>query len=101
MSSARRASQMASVDARGQRRAAKDIRRRCGHPSADMGVDAPLRLLPGKTRPMSCEREQRLVVSLGELIVELVEADPHWLEGLKASRRCDLDGCSRAAKEQS
>jgi hypothetical protein len=48
---------------------------------------------------MSREQERRLVVSLGELIVELIEADPGALEGLRAGRRSDLDGCSRA-KEQ-
>jgi hypothetical protein len=48
---------------------------------------------------MSREQEQRLVVSLGELIVELIEAYPHGLEGLRTRPRSDLDGCSRA-KEQ-
>jgi hypothetical protein len=48
---------------------------------------------------MSGEQEQRLVVSLGELIVELIEADPGGLGGLRTRPRSDLDGCSRA-KEQ-
>jgi len=48
---------------------------------------------------MSSEQEQRLVVSLGELIVELIEADPGGLDGLRTRSRSDLDGCSRA-KEQ-
>jgi hypothetical protein len=48
---------------------------------------------------MSGEQEQRLVVSLGELIVELIEADPGGLDGLRTRLRSDLDGCSRA-KEQ-
>jgi hypothetical protein len=48
---------------------------------------------------MSREQEQRLVVSLGELIVELIEANERGLEGLRTRPRSDLDGCSRA-KEQ-
>jgi hypothetical protein len=48
---------------------------------------------------MSREQEQRLAVSLGELIVELIEADPSGLEGLRTRPRSDLDGCSRV-KEQ-
>jgi hypothetical protein len=82
----------------GRKRPASGRRRRRPRPAvADR--DAPLRLLPARTRPMSREQEQRLVVSLGELIVELIEADPGGLEGLRAGRGCDLDGCSRA-KEQ-
>jgi hypothetical protein len=90
----------ASSDAHGQRRASQGIRRRGRRARRDTSADAPLRLLPARTRPMSREQEQRLVVSLGELIVELIEADSSGLEGLKAGRGCDLDGCSRA-KEQS
>lgn len=68
---------------------------------AQAGSDAPLRLLPGRTRPMSGEQEQRLVCSLAELLVDWIEAHPGGLpEGLRSAHRSDLDGCSRA-KEQS
>jgi hypothetical protein len=73
-------------------------RRRARGPAAEK--DAPLRLLPGKTRPMTGEEEQQLVEALAELLVEWVEARPERLPaGLRTGRGCDLDGCSRA-KEQ-
>jgi hypothetical protein len=73
-------------------------RRRARGPVAEK--DAPLRLLPGKTRPMSPQQEQRLIRSLAQLLVEWIEAHPEGLpEGLRARPRSDLDGCSRA-KEQ-
>jgi hypothetical protein len=100
MSGTQRQAQLAIPNAPGRKRAAGSAngRRRRPRPTvADR--DAPLRLLPARTRPMSGEQEQRLVVSLGELIVELIEADPDGLEGLRTGRGCDLDGCSRA-KEQ-
>jgi hypothetical protein len=99
MSGTQRPTHDASSDAHGHSRAAQGVRRRGRRARRDTGADAPLRLMPARTRPMSSEQEQRLVVSLGELIVELIEADPGGLEGLRASRGCDLDGCSRA-KEQ-
>jgi hypothetical protein len=87
MSGTQRQAQPAIPNAPGRKRATG--RRRRPHPTvADR--DAPLRLLPARTRPMSREQEQRLVVSLGELIVELIEADPGGLEGLRAGRGCDL-----------
>jgi hypothetical protein len=73
--------------------------RRHARPRPETDRETPLRLLPARTRPMSREQEQRLVVSLGELIVELIEADPRGLGGLRTRPRSDLDGCSRA-KEQ-
>jgi hypothetical protein len=100
MSGTQRQPQPASPNTHGRKHLAGSAngRRRRPRPAvADR--DAPLRLLPARTRPMSREQEQRLVVSLGELIVELIEADPGGLEGLRAGRGCDLDGCSRA-KEQ-
>jgi hypothetical protein len=99
MSGTQRPTHDASSDAHGQSSTAGGIRRRGRHGRRDVGADAPLRLLPARTRPMSREQEQRLVVSLGELIVELIEADPGRLEGLRTQPRSDLDGCSRA-KEQ-
>jgi hypothetical protein len=87
-------------DAHGHSRAPQGVVRRRGRSARrDTGADTPLRLLPARTRPMSSEQEQRLVVSLGELIVELIEADPGGLDGLRTRLRSDLDGCSRA-KEQ-
>ncbi len=97
MSGTQRQTQPAIPNTHGRKRPASGRRRRPRPAVADR--DAPLRLLPARTRPMSREQEQRLVVSLGELIVELIEADPGGLEGLRAGRGCDLDGCSRA-KEQ-
>jgi hypothetical protein len=85
--------------AHGRSRAAQGVRRRGRRTRRDTGADTPLRLLPARTRPMSSEQEQRLVVSLGELIVELIEGDPGGLDGLRTRPRSDLDGCSRA-KEQ-
>jgi hypothetical protein len=89
----------ASSGAHGHTRAPQGVRRRGRRARRDAGSDAPLRLLPARTRPMSSEQERRLVVSLGELIVELIEADGRGLEGLRTRPRSDLDGCSRA-KEQ-
>jgi hypothetical protein len=67
---------------------------------AQTSSDAPLRLLPGRTRPMSCEQEQQLVGSLAELLVDWIEAHPGGLpEGLRSSRRSDLDGCSRPEEQ--
>jgi hypothetical protein len=99
MSGPQRQPQTASTDAHGRSRATRSTRKGRGAPRRDVDREAPLRLLPARTRPMSREQEERLVVSLGELIVELIEADPGGLEGLRAGRRSDLDGCSRA-KEQ-
>jgi hypothetical protein len=100
MSGTQRATHDASSDAHSHSRAAQGVVRRRGRRARrDTGTDAPLRLLPARTRPMSSEQEQRLVVSLGELIVELIEADPGGLDGLRTRPRSDLDGCSRA-KEQ-
>lgn len=99
MSAAQRQAHDAGSDAHGQSRTPQGIRRRRHRARRDTGADAPLRLLPARTRPMSSEQEQRLIVSLGELIVELIEADGHGLEGLRTRPRSDLDGCSRA-KEQ-
>ena len=48
---------------------------------------APIRLLPGRTRPMSREQEQRLVRALAELLVEWIEAHPE-----RASRRLRTAG---------
>lgn len=99
MSGTQRPLHHTSSDADGQSRARQGIRRRRRIARRDTGTDAPLRLLLARTRPMSREQQQRLVVSLGELIVELIEADPHGLEGLRTRLRSDLDGCPRA-KEQ-
>jgi hypothetical protein len=99
MSGPQRQFQAASKDAHGRRRPTRSTRKGRGAPRRDADRDAPLRLLPARMRPMSREQEQQLVVSLGELIVELIEADPSGLEGLRTGRRSDLDGCSRA-KEQ-
>ena len=71
MSGTQRPTHDTSSDAQGIRRRGRRARR-------DTGADAPLRLLPARTWPMSREQEQRLVVSLGELIVELIEADAAW-----------------------
>jgi hypothetical protein len=99
MSGTQRPTHDTSSDAHGHSRAAQGVRRRGRRARRDTGADATLRLLPARTRPMSSEQEQRLVVSLGELIVELIEADERGLEGLRTRPRSDLDGCSRA-KEQ-
>ncbi len=99
MSGTQRQTHGADSDAHGHSRAPQGVRRRRRRVRRDAGADAPLRLLPARTRPMSREQEQRLVVSLGELIVELIEADPRGLGGLRTRPRSDLDGCSRA-KEQ-
>jgi hypothetical protein len=96
MSGTQRPTHDATRDAHGHSRARQGIHRRHRSARPDTGADVPLRLLPARTRPMSREQEQRLVVSLGELIVELIEADPSGLEELRAGRGCDLDGCSRA-----
>jgi hypothetical protein len=69
-------------------------------PGPEKGAQAPLTLLPGRTRPMSSEEERQLIEALAELLVEWVEARPERLpKGLRTGRGCDLDGCSRA-KEQ-
>ncbi len=99
MSGTQRQPQPAIPNAPTRRRAARSANGRRRPRPAVADRDAPLRLLPARTRLMSREQEQRLVVSLGELIVELIEDDPGGLEGLRAGRGCDLDGCSRA-KEQ-
>jgi bifunctional ADP-heptose synthase (sugar kinase/adenylyltransferase) len=69
-------------------------------PQTQTGSDALLRLLTGRTRPMSSEQERQLVSSLAELLVDWIETHPGGLpEGLRSSLRSDLDGCSRP-KEQ-
>lgn len=99
MSGTQRPTHDASSDDQGHRRATQGVRRRGRRARRDTGADEPIRLLPARSRPMGREQEQRLVVSLGELIVELIEADPGGLDGLRTRPRSDLDGCSRA-KEQ-
>jgi hypothetical protein len=99
MSGIQRSAHDADSDAHGHSRPPQGVRRRGRRARRDTGADAPLRLLPARKQPMSREQEQRLVVSLGELIVELIEAAPGELDGLRTRPRSDLDGCSRA-KEQ-
>ncbi|HLM86230.1 MAG TPA: hypothetical protein VK272_08600, partial [Solirubrobacteraceae bacterium] len=64
MSGTQRATHDRSSDAPSHSRAAQGVRRRGRRARRDEGADAPLRLLPARTRPMSSEQEQRLVVSL-------------------------------------
>jgi hypothetical protein len=69
-------------------------------PQTQPASGAPIRLLPGRTLPMSREQEQGLVRVLAELLVEWIEARPERLpSSLRTGRGCDLDGCSRV-KEQ-
>jgi hypothetical protein len=90
----------AGRDAQGRSSATQGSRKRRRRGRLDTGADVSLRLLPGKTRPMTGEEERQLVEALAELLVEWVEARPEWLPaGLRTGRGCDLDGCSRA-KEQ-
>ena len=76
MSGTQRPTHDASSDDQGHSRAPQGVRRRGRCARRDTGADAPIRLLPARTRPMSSEQEQRLVVSLGELIVELDRGRP-------------------------
>jgi hypothetical protein len=69
-------------------------------PQTQPASGAPIRLLLGRTLPMSREQEQGLVRVLAELLVEWIEARPERLpSSLRTGRGCDLDGCSRV-KEQ-
>jgi len=100
MSGTQRQTHDASRDAHGRSSATQGVRKQARRTRRDTGADVPLRLLPGETRPMTCEEERQLVEALAELLVEWVEARPERLPaGLRTGRGCDLDGCSRA-KEQ-
>jgi hypothetical protein len=83
----------------GRSRPTQGIRRRQRRPRRDTGADVPLRLLLARLRPMSRAQEQRLIVSLGELIVEVIEADPGGLDGLRTRPRSGSRWMPRA-KEQ-
>jgi hypothetical protein len=91
MSGTQRPPHDAGRDAQDYGSATEGIRKRHRHPRRDTGADAPLRLLPGKTRPMTGEEERQLVEALAELLVEWVEARPERLPaGLRTGRGCDL-----------
>ncbi len=60
-------------------------------PQTQPASGAPIRLLPGRTLPMSREQEQGLVRALAELLVEWIEARPERLPSrLRTGRGCDL-----------
>ncbi len=68
---------------------------RQARPRPETDSQTPIRLLPGRTLPMSREQERRLVRALAELLAEWLEAHPERLPAsLRTGRGCDLDGCS-------
>ncbi len=67
--------------------AARKPRRGCGGPTQDR----PLRLLAGRTRPMSDQERARLVDALAELLTDWLAAHPETLFSvLKSSPACGL-----------
>ena len=61
MSGSQRPNHDAGRDAQGRSSATQGTRKRRRRPRRDTGADAPLRLLPGRTRPMRREQERQLV----------------------------------------
>jgi hypothetical protein len=66
------------------------------------GEDRPLRLLAGRTRPMSGEEHRRLVSALAELLADWLEAHPERRpSSLRSTSECDLvDRDGPRAQEQ-